>query len=197
MAERATRGFGILEVFLAKKRAALAEKLMRSSSRESRILDIGCGSFPYFLTGVDFKERYGVDQVIVSQALRDASITLKQVNIEKEPLPFRDNWFDVVVMLAVFEHVNYHKIDHVLQEIHRVLKKDGRIIITTPSPWADPVLRLLTKVRLVSEEEIHDHKHAMNPEVIMRYLTNAGFSAHRIKRGYFELFFNMWFVARK
>ena len=45
---RVTRGFGLLEGVLAKKRASLANSLIPASLRTDRILDIGCGSIRFF-----------------------------------------------------------------------------------------------------------------------------------------------------
>ena len=44
-----TRGKGLLEPMLADLRAQRANKLIPSTSRTGRILDIGCGTYPYFL----------------------------------------------------------------------------------------------------------------------------------------------------
>jgi hypothetical protein len=45
-----TRGRGLLEPWLAKMRAQRANRLIPAELRAGRILDIGCGSFPYFLS---------------------------------------------------------------------------------------------------------------------------------------------------
>ena len=46
---------------------------------------------------------------------------------ENNKLPYDDEEFDVVISNMVFEHV--FNIDFVLNEIHRVLKKDGLIYL--------------------------------------------------------------------
>ncbi len=47
--DNVTRGYGLLERFLAKKRAKMANEIIPLALRTGRILDIGCGPFPYFL----------------------------------------------------------------------------------------------------------------------------------------------------
>jgi SAM-dependent methyltransferase len=45
--------------------------------------------------------------------------------------PFPDGYFDAVISLATIEHVIF--LDHHLQEIRRILSKDGYIYISTPN----------------------------------------------------------------
>ena len=88
-----TRGNGLLERFLAKKRARTADKLVPNNLRGGRILDIGCGNFPYFLSNTNFKEKYGVDKL---ELRPQEKITFNKINIENEPLPFPDNFFEAI-----------------------------------------------------------------------------------------------------
>ncbi len=192
-----TRGFGFLETLLAKKRARVAEWLIVPNLRDGRVLDIGCGSFPYFLSTTRFKEKYGVDGSIDETLFQKSPIKLKKLNVEITNLTFSNNFFDVVIMLAVFEHIHPEFIHKVLNDIYRVLKKDGQLIITTPSPWSVPLLWTLSRVGFISKVEINDHKHAYTHKKIIKLMRNAGFSKDRIEHGYFELTLNMWFIARK
>lgn len=50
-----TRGHGVLEPLLAKLRAKKANALIPEPARAGRILDVGCGSFPFFLSGTRFR----------------------------------------------------------------------------------------------------------------------------------------------
>ena len=49
--------------------------------------------------------------------------------------PFPDNHFDAVIALATIKHLVH--IDHFVQEIHRVLKKDGFFYISAPNYYGD------------------------------------------------------------
>ena len=95
-------------------------------------------------------------------------------------------------MLAVFEHVRPDKLVDILKEIRRVLKSNGIFILTTPAAWTDRLLRFMAKLRLISFEEIHEHKGAYNLTVIASYLCKAGFERTEIRLGYFEMFLNNW-----
>ncbi len=192
-----TRGFGYFETFLAKKRASIAESLIDSSLRSGNVLDIGCGAFPFFLTSTSFSGKYGVDGSINEALFRGSPIQLRKLDVETQPLPYKKNFFDVIVMLAVFEHIHPEFIDRVLSETYRVLKKNGELIITTPSPMSVPVLWTLSRVGLISKVEIDDHKNSYAIGKVASFLKNAGYAEKNIASGHFELGFNMWFLVRK
>jgi len=192
-----TRGEGLLEGYLAKKRAKLANSFISDSQREGKILDIGCGYYPYFLTKIKFKEKYGIDPSVNSKLVSEQDISLIKESFSGKKLDFKDNFFDVVVMLAVFEHIEENLLPTLLREVHRILKKRGTFILTTPSPWSDKLLHTLALYGLISSEEIHDHKHNHPKPKINMLIKNAGFNSRDMRSGFFELTFNMWFVARK
>lgn len=190
-----TRGTGILEVFLAKLRALRANSFISNKQREGRILDVGCGSYPYFLTSTDFKEKYGIDPSLSSSAIK--GIDVKKLDVTKQKLPFKDSFFEAVTMLAVFEHLEYDRLNFVLREIKRVLRKGGLLIITTPAPWSDKLLHFMALFGLISKEEIHEHKHHYDRKTIEKMLKEAGFEENNVKSGYFEMGVNMWFTGGK
>lgn len=192
-----TRGDGLLEGFLAKKRAEKANSFIPKIFRLGKILDAGCGSYPYFLSITKFKEKYGLDPSLKLAEITDKNLNLRVFDIAKNKLPFNDNFFDVVTMLAVFEHIDGDNINFVLTQISRVLKKSGILIITTPAPWSDKLLHNMAKLGLISSEEIHEHKTHYTRTKIEDIINKAGFKKEKIKSGYFELGFNMWFTAIK
>jgi SAM-dependent methyltransferase len=194
---KVTRGFGLLEGFLSKKRAKLANKFITEGYRSGRILDIGCGSYPYFLINTKFKEKYGIDPSVDLSLIKDSSVIIKKIRINKNTLPFKNDYFDIISMLAVFEHISHSELIPVIKEIKRMLRIDGKLIITTPAPWADKLLHRMAIVGLISSEEIHEHKHNHSKLKIEDILSNAGFETDKIKCGYFELGMNMWFTANK
>lgn len=100
------------------ERIAVALRHMRG-----RLLDLGCGrnflvaNYPGFGVGVDvFDWRAG------ALILDDTS-----------KLPFRDRSFDTVAILAALNHIPNR--DAVLREVHRVLRDDGRLVLTMINPF--------------------------------------------------------------
>ncbi|EKD87570.1 MAG: ubiquinone/menaquinone biosynthesis methylase-like protein [uncultured bacterium] len=62
--------------------------------------------------------------------LRISAVVKKYDGIK---IPYPSNTFDIVTSIEVIEHVN--KPLRMLEEIHRVLKKDGILHITTANKW--------------------------------------------------------------
>lgn len=187
----------MLEGFLSRRRARVARRFIPENAKHGKLLDIGCGSNPFFLRSVEVDGKYGIDPNTVSNS--GDGINLIKANIETNRIPFSDNFFDVVTMLAVIEHINPHRLPHVLEEIKRVLKKDGRFIMTTPSPWIEQlrILQIMASLNLVSAEEIMEHKYAYSHKAINDFLKRTGFTHGKIKNGYFEMFVNSWTYVDK
>lgn len=192
---RVTRGKGLLENYLAKKRAKKADSLILDNQRKGRILDIGCGSYPYFLAKTNFKEKFGIDPSVGN--VGNEKIILKKIKVDESKLSFDKDYFDVVTMLAVIEHIEFEKLPAVLEEINRVLKKRGILIITTPAHWTETLLHLMGKVGLISAEEINEHKYNYQRLGIEGILERSGFEKKNTRSGFFELYANMWFSAIK
>ena len=59
-ADQPTRGHRALEGYLARRRAQKAKQLIPEQQRRGRLLDVGCGSYPYFLATTQFAEKWGI-----------------------------------------------------------------------------------------------------------------------------------------
>lgn len=190
-----TRGKGLLEPLLAQIRAQRANMLIRNELRTGRILDIGCGSYPYFLSHTYFEEKFAVEQ--------NAGISLENIrwytlDLNTTPrLPFEDQFFNVVTMLAVTEHLNPDSLVILFRDIYRALNNGGQLVLTTPASWSDGILHTMAHLNLVSKEEIHEHVFAYTLPLLGWYFGAAGFSMTKVKFGYFEFGLNLWAVAEK
>jgi 2-polyprenyl-3-methyl-5-hydroxy-6-metoxy-1,4-benzoquinol methylase len=194
-------GYGPLDVFLAKQRYKVAKRKIYSAKKSDRILDIGCGCYPLFLASINFAEKYGLDKNIepgVANKMEKQGIVLINHYIEKEEkLPFKENFFDVVSMLAVFEHIEPKQLVRIHREINRILKPSGIYVMTTPAFWTEGLLKFLVKLRLISGISISEHKGSYHYSMISSILQAAGFPKNNMRFGYFELFMNMWATAVK
>ncbi len=100
--------------------------------KTERLLDIGCawgGHTLYYLRKCN--NVFAIDpneESIEIAKKRHPDINFTVSNAEN--LPFGGDYFDVVIMNDVIEHVDDEKKS--LNEAHRVLKKDGFLIITAP-----------------------------------------------------------------
>ncbi len=100
-----------------------------------KILDVGCGSGDITLELIKVmkvKEAIGIDLTEESiETCKRKGIDARKVDVEKDRLPFEDNYFDVVFCLEVIEHL-YDPI-HLLMETRRILKSGGFLVISTPN----------------------------------------------------------------
>jgi SAM-dependent methyltransferase len=196
--QRFTRGKGLLEPWLAQMRAQRANSLIPSELRSGRILDIGCGSYPYFLSHTVFEQKFAVDQLPPSDPGKRLNIQWHTLDLNKHPnLPFESDFFNVVTLLAVVEHLNPASMAELFREIYRVLQPGGVAIMTTPAAWSDGLLKFMARLNLVSAEEIHEHAFAYTLPLLGWYCGRAGFEMTKVDFGYFEFMLNMWAVAKK
>lgn len=102
-----------------------------AQGKELKILDLGCGDGS-LLERISIHRKFGVDiseeQLAIARAKGIESFL---VNIDLDPLPFEDNFFDIIICTEVIEHVLVP--DKLLAEASRVLKKGGKLILTTPN----------------------------------------------------------------
>ncbi len=192
---RYTRGEGLIENYLARKRAKLVDRLIPVKLRDGKILDIGCGSFPFFLNKTTFREKHGVDKGLSCEA---ENILFRQIDIAKQGLPYGDHSFNLVTLIAVIEHFSEDKSAEVFKEVNRVLHPEGLILVTTPTPRGHKVLMPMAAMGIVSKEEVREHLDGgITEEDMKRYLKNAGLEYKIIKSGRFELGMNAWYKIEK
>jgi len=112
-----------------------------------KTLDIGFAQSPnYHLANC-----YGIDIQKVEKP--DNYQEVKVVDLNSQPIPYEDNFFDSVVAGEIIEHVaNPLKF---LAECNRVLKNEGVLIITTPNPqyYWEIILNAFTKKFNITDEQ--------------------------------------------
>lgn len=162
-------------------------RVIRHIPKNSVVLDVGCGRSAAFLRAIapHIKQGVGVDFKVENIQIKN----VKTIQIRLDTLlPFEDSSFDIVTMLAVLEHIENEQ--QILKEIHRVLVPGGKLIITVPSVWSQPILEFLAyKVKLVSEAEIRDHKRYYNRTKLKKALVDStGFK--KFNHQYFQCWMN-------
>ena len=136
-------------------------KVNRYVRRGSTVADIGCGREGAFLLSHSAKiaRGYGFDFRIQTHDEGNVSFVCNKGLGGK--IPLEDGSVDDVFLNAVLEHLEDPK--GVLSEAARILKEGGRIIMTTPTRIAKPVLEFLSyRLHLINEDEIREHKHYFN-----------------------------------
>jgi SAM-dependent methyltransferase len=108
------------------ERARVIKRLVRG--RKGRLLDIGCWKDYEHFKDLNC-EFYGLDKVKACEMPH----FIKQ-DLDKNPkLPFKDNFFDIVFAFEVLEHLEFP--EKVIEEIKRVIKPDGIILISLPNDY--------------------------------------------------------------
>lgn len=106
-------------------------KIYHFNSKRGIMLDVGCGNDKHEgCVGLDIRKLPGVDIVH---------------DMEKTPYPLEDESCLSIIARHVVEHINPHKhgFIKVMDEWWRLMKPEGRLMITTPYAgsvgfWADP-----------------------------------------------------------
>jgi len=103
---------------------------IESLKKFGKLLDIGC-AMGFFLDVARQKgwETYGIELSKYSANVAKNELGLNVLNCELIQANFPDNYFDVVTMWDVIEHLPDPALN--LKEIYRILKKDGLLVITT------------------------------------------------------------------
>jgi ubiquinone/menaquinone biosynthesis C-methylase UbiE len=176
-------------------RWARFKKVIREIPKNSVVCDIGCGRNFYFLEKISDFIKYGVGADKEVKSCQAGNIELKRVDISKN-IPLENGNFDAVTMIASLEHLEYPQ--EVLNESFRILKKGGKLILTTPTPLAKPILEFLAfKLRLIDNKEIEGHKNYFYPKIVKKMLIRAGFKEKNIKSRFFDIFLNSLTTAEK
>lgn len=142
------------------------EKSAKKLKEGSKVLDAGAGPCPYkkFFSHCNYESTDYIDP----NKILDFTCKL-------DDIPKKSESYDAIVCTEVLEHVEYPQ--KVMNEFHRILKKNGKLFLTVPQEW------ML-------------HQEPYNFYYFTKYglkslLENAGFKKFTItpKGGYF------WFLA--
>lgn len=100
--------------------------MVKNKFNNSKRLNLGCGmDIRKGFINVDFEQIKGVDMIF---------------DLNNLPYPFGDNQFEHIVMKNILEHLNDPY--RIMQEIHRISKKNAIVEIQTPhfssdNAWGD------------------------------------------------------------
>ena len=151
-------------------------------------LDIGCGPGTFIGLLDENKRSIGVDVSALQIAYANqhyGTPVHKFVPVtDNEPLPFSEESFDVITIIEVIEHLSWPVIITMLKKAYQLLKKEGRLIITTPnyrSLW--PVIEfVINKTKPVTYEDQHISK--FNKKKLKEIFKECCFSDYQIANFY-------------
>jgi len=150
-------------------------------TRSMTILDLGCGSG----TLVDRLRREGFNVIGVDLNLPDSKVGVHLLRRNAYSTGFDDNSFDCVVCIETIEHLE----PRVYDEICRITRDGGILILTTPKKRWDPLIRFLSSLGL-TDEFVTPHINLVEPKDLPFILESSGsllalewYGVYRILKG--------------
>jgi len=123
------------------------KKVSELIPEKSKILDIGCndGKIISFLKNPIY---FGIDgDAKLISNLSKQGIKSKEVDLNKDELPFKSEKFDFILLLDILEHVVNPK--KLLLDAKEKLNSSGKLIITLPNDY-----HILNKIRFVLNKHL-------------------------------------------
>ena len=163
----------------------------------AKVLDIGCGDGRILkLLATRTKNQIGIDHDInvVKHAIKKIDdIPIKIIFGEGINLPFENESFDNVLCLGTFANLDYERLK-VLNEMKRVLKKDGLMIISSYSEDAlEERLKLYDKTgsrikeknengKIIFEDGVDNISEQFSREQLESMFSEVGLKIKEIKK---------------
>lgn len=177
---------------------SVVDKASLMKGGHKRILDAGCGDGTVSVKLIEsgWSEVIGIDlsKPALNRALR-SKIETKAfgVNIVQGDLnyiPTIDECFDSVICVETLEHMLDAR--ETLLELRRVLKKEGKIVITVPNKL-NPYFILRSIVEMVGKKKVPIHRTYTKRE-LTKLVSSSGF---QVLECMFEGYFNILLTAVK
>lgn len=172
-------------------------------NRNIRILDLGCGhGYNTCLVSSSIKKAeifsidYDVPKKNIWKVINKKRLSIKFIKGDARKIPFKKNYFDLIIMWGVLEHVGEDKLNKIntpadklqkkieekkcLDEIYRVLKPKG-ILSVNYLPNKYTYIEFFTKYF----KNFHTHFRRFTKREIYFQLKNNGFKIINIKRVHF------------
>lgn len=116
----------------------------RFNLTNKKLLEIGCGRGDFIN---EFSKQdvncFATDILLNAKDSLNDKVQFKQHDINKNVLPYKDNFFDAIYTKSLIEHLSNH--EFFFNECKRILKKDGILIIYTPD-WESQYLHFFDDI---------------------------------------------------
>lgn len=176
-----------LERFLARQRT----RRVRSLVAGHVVLDFGCGANAWAARTLQplCKRIDGLEPTLPAGSVHGIQVvpSLEQLHQHN---------YEVVIALAVFEHLHPPVLQQVLHQLHSITTADAVIAGTVPTPLARPVLELLSyRLGLIDPSQIRDHKVYYDDLWLAEVLKRTPWELEHYQ--HFQLGMNSFFTLRK
>ncbi len=154
--------------------------------KSDKILEAGCGpgKIVFKLLDLGYSNTIGLDfsnelisfcQNYSKESKLGSKKNFKTGDIKN--IPFKDNSFDIYLSFGVIEHFLAKDQKKIIKEAHRILKKNGKVIITVPNSYSPNVIQrfIISKLKklLLNEEMVYQKN--ISTKKIKKMFENEGF----------------------
>ena len=155
-----------------------------------RVLDIGCGDGSFLIQSIgDVHNLTGIGIDTAGKQIDYANSRIIQLGLSQlsflslengvENLPFEDDSFDVVTSIEMIEHIHPYVVAQKLSEMRRVLKPNGRLLLTTPNyrslwPLIEKIVDTVSPVKYADQ-----HINKYTPSSFVKSVEAAGFEIQK------------------
>ena len=171
-------------------------KAIKHIPDKSRLLDIGCFEGELFTYAGDrLSGGLGIDPLLSENTEKELSENVKLIKgFFPSDIPVETEKFDVITMLAVFEHISMEKVPEFLDALYNYLNQHGLVVLTIPSPFVDKILNILLKLHLIDATTLEEH-HGLQIDTIPVFFRKYSFEM--LVHTKFQLGLNNLFLFKK
>jgi ubiquinone/menaquinone biosynthesis C-methylase UbiE len=159
---------------------------MLKLNKKDDVLEFGCGTgyqIPEITnrcksyTGIDFSKK----SLKLCKKMRNNKLLISDAH----KIPFKKNSFNVILMIDILN--NLYKPEKVLEEVKRVLKNNGKIIISVPNWYSFYGLTkfLLEKLKIWKYEITPPIDNWYTPSLIISIIKSKGLKIEEIRGSFF------------
>ncbi len=139
--------------------------------RDKRVLDVGCGRGELVIqSAMRGADAWGIDYAeaaarIAERALNSVEPALRSrthvARMDVKALQFEDGYFDAVFMMDVVEHLYPHELSQAFAELHRTIRRGGRLVLhTSPNTLFERTIyphysRRINQIALAASRLLH------------------------------------------
>lgn len=178
----------------------MVSKLITTYMRDQRIknvkeyiygdvLDLGCGTSEIlnFVSKNKIKSYYGIDineEVIKNNKKKFSEYRFQKLDIENYIHEIKGK-YDTIVLLAFIEHCKKPK--EFILNISKLLKKNGKIIFTSPTPLGNTLHTLGAYIGITHMSAVYHHYYIFNKNKLIRMLKDTNLELKEYKTFEFRL----------